>query len=229
MRTILTLKYGNKFTSESVNSIYEKTNGKYHYVCLTDDPTGLDPAIETRRINPEYGHWNKVLMLQHTDLGHVLYFDLDTNIQKDIDILWKTSYNNNTIVYTHWKDKNFPTERVYNQDIKLNYLGNYNSSILSWTKNSAINIVDKFLKNEDYYMVKYAGGDDRFFWHECDFKHFPKHLIYSYVYGADLDDNQSFKYRPDYIVALLNGQEQFPGADVKYYDALSLHKVGKQV
>jgi len=229
MRTILTLKYGNKFSSESVNNIYEKTNGKYHYVCLTDDPTGIDPAIETRPVDAEYGHWNKILMLTQTDLGHVLYFDLDTNIQKDIDILWKTSYNSNTIVYTHWKNKDFPTERVHNQDIKLNYLGNYNSSVLSWTGKSGINIVDKFLKDEDYYMVKYAGGDDRFFWHECDLKHFPKNLIYSYVYGADLDDNQSFKYRPDYIVALLNGQEQFPGADVKYYDALSLHKVGKQV
>lgn len=166
-------------------------------------------------------------MLQQTNLGHVLYFDLDINIQKSIDILWKSSYNSNTIVYTHWKDTNFPTERVYNQDIKLNYLGNYNSSVLSWTGRSAINIVEKFLKDEDYYMTKYVGGDDRFFWHECDFKHFPEQLIYSYVYGATKEDNQSFKYRPEYIVALLNGQEQFPGADVKYYDALSLHKVGK--
>lgn len=48
MQTILTIKYGNKFSADSVNDIYEKTNGKYNYVCLTDDPTDIDPAIETR-------------------------------------------------------------------------------------------------------------------------------------------------------------------------------------
>ena len=229
MKTILTLKYGSKYTCDDVNRIYDQTNGIYNYVCLTDDPAGLYPQIETRPIDEEYGIWNKVTMLKHTDLGHVLYLDLDIVIQKGLDIFFETSYNN-TICYTHWKDKNFPTDRVHNTDPKLSYLGNYNSSVLSWVENSAKYISDKFLKQEDYYMTKYAGGDDRFYWHETDMNIFPKGLVYSFVYGAEHGiDNDSFKYRPDYSIALLNGQEQFPKAGQQYYDALSLHEMGKQI
>jgi hypothetical protein len=58
-------------------------------------------------------------------------------------------------------------------------------------------------------------------WHEdFRFNYFPKGEIYSFVYGADYygidDHNKSFYYRPSYTIALLNGLDQFPGADKKY-------------
>ena len=41
MKTILTLKYGDKYDANDVNSIYEHTEGKFNYVCVTDDPKDL--------------------------------------------------------------------------------------------------------------------------------------------------------------------------------------------
>ena len=45
MKTILTLKYGDKYDASDVNSIYEHTEGKFNYVCVTDDPKDLHPDI----------------------------------------------------------------------------------------------------------------------------------------------------------------------------------------
>jgi hypothetical protein len=67
-------------------------------------------------------------------------------------------------------------------------------------------------------MLKYF-GDDRFLWHEdFRFNYFPSGDVYSFVYGADYygGDNDSFVYRPEFTLALLNGLDQFPGADKKY-------------
>jgi hypothetical protein len=227
MRTLLTLKYGNKYTAEDVNKIYQDTGGEYNYVCLTDDPIGLHEDIKVLPVNAEYGHWNKVLMLGLKDLGDVLYLDLDVHIQKNIVDIWNQISYIPTICYTYWKPKNFPTSRGESIP-EMNYLGNFNSSVMLWQSGTCENIVNGFLKHEDYYMVKYCGGDDRFFWHEhYPMKVFSQGLIYSFVYGADYEtDKENFKYRPEYNIALLNGQDQFPEAKQKYNDALSMHKMG---
>lgn len=226
MRTILTLKYGNKYTARDVNIIYKATEGKYNYVCLTDDPTGLHPDIKTIPVDAEYGTFNKVLMFGLRDLGDILYLDLDVHIQQNIVDLWNYISYNASVCYTHWKDASFPTTNG-EKNLEMNYLGNYNSSVMLWKSGTCDHIVQHFLSNEDYYMVKYH-GDDRFLWHESfDFNHLPKGLIYSFVYGADHEtDKENFKYRPEYTIALLNGQDQFPEAKQKYYDAVSMHKMG---
>lgn len=226
MRTILTLKYGSKYSSDDVNAIYTATQGQYNYICLTDDPTGLHPNIKTIPVNPEYGTFNKVLMFGIENIGDVLYLDLDVHIQKDIVDIWNHISYNASVCYTHWKDDKFPTT-TGEKNIEMNYLGNYNSSVMLWKSGTCGHIVQHFLSNEDYYMVKYH-GDDRFLWHEpIEFNTFPKGLIYSFVYGADYEnDKTNFKYRPEYTIALLNGQDQFPKVKQKYYDAVSLHKVG---
>ena len=57
MKTILTLKYGDKYDADDVNSIYECTKGKYNYVCVTDDPKDLDPNIGILYLEPvSYTH-----------------------------------------------------------------------------------------------------------------------------------------------------------------------------
>lgn len=226
MKTVLTLKYGNKYTSDDVNNLYHATTGTYNYVCLTDDPHGLNPNIKAIPVDPEYQTFNKILMLGLKDLGDVLYFDLDVVLQKNILDIWNHISYIPTIAYCYWKPSNFPTTNGQ-KEIGHNYLGNFNSSVMLWKSGTCDKIVDRFKADEDYYMVKYY-GDDRFFWHEpIQIKAFPKKLIYSFVYGADWDnDKDSFKYRPNYTIALLNGQEQFPEAKQKYYDAVSLHKVG---
>ncbi len=225
MKSILMLKYGTKYSAEDVNKIVEDTGRKYTYICFTDDPTGLDPIVVAWPLPDDIeGHWYKVWMFSQRGFGDVLYLDLDVRIQKNIDHLWKYLDEHPTIAYTYWKNREFPD---YDGDTHgMRYLSNYNSSVMLWKDGTVHHIWEHFERNSDYYMVKYF-GDDRFLWHEdFRFNYFPQGELYSFVYGADYygidDDNKSFVYRPRYTIALLNGLDQFPGADKKY-DELRMH------
>lgn len=226
MKTILMLKYGTKYSKEDVDRIINATGRKYNYMCITDD-TDLDPIVKTIPL-PEGidGHWIKVWMYGLRDLGEVLYLDLDIRIQKNIDHFWNYIDQVPTICYTYWKNKEFPD--YVGETHSMKYLSNYNSSVILWRSGSpgAMRIWNIFESDMDYYMVKYW-GDDRYLWHEnITMNTFPKNEVYSFVYGADYyGDNKSHTYREDYTIALLNGLEQFPGAD-KRYDDLSNNQVG---
>lgn len=228
MQTILMIKYGEKYSAADVNRIVTDTGQKYNYACITDDPTDIDPIVKIIPLPTEVeGHWIKIWMYTLEGLGDTLYLDLDIRIQKNIDHMWNYLDIYPTIAYTYWKNKEFPE---YDYDSHgMRYLSNYNSSVVMWKEGTARHIWDQFERNSDYYMVKYF-GDDRFLWHEdFRFNRFPQGELYSFVYGADYyrvnDDNESFVYRPEYTIALLNGLDQFPGANRKY-DELRMHKVG---
>ena len=82
MKTILTLKYGDKYSSDAVNSIYEHTEGKFNYVCVTDDPKGLAGDIGVLNIEHEpAGNMEKLKLFQLKDMGTIMYLDLDIRIQ----------------------------------------------------------------------------------------------------------------------------------------------------
>lgn len=216
MKTILTLKYGDKYTADDVNRIYLDTNGKYNYVCVTDNPEGLRSDIYTIPIDGEPdGHWEKVKLFQY-HFGQTLYLDLDVVIQKDIGHLFEYLDKHPMICYTYWKREDFP----YHKDKRwsYNYLSNFNSSVMLWE--DARHIYDYWKKDQDYYMVKYA-GDDRFLFHEdFTFEHWPEGEIYSFRFDGH-------KYKPDATIALLNGQADFPELVTEYYDELRVHQMGR--
>ena len=216
MKTILTLKYGDKYTADDVNRIYLDTNGKYNYVCVTDNPEGLRSDIYTIPIDGEPdGHWEKVKLFQY-HFGKTLYLDLDIVIQKDLDHLFDFIDKHPMICYTYWKDKNFPNHK--DDRWSYNYLSNYNSSVMLWE--DARHIYDYWKKDQDYYMVKYA-GDDRFLFHEdFEFECWPKDEIYSYKFDGN-------RYKPEATIALLNGQADFPNLVEEYYNELRMYKVGR--
>ena len=219
------LKYGTKYSAEDVNRIVNSTERKYTYICFTDDPTGLDPIVNAWPLPTEVeGHWYKVWLFSQKNLGDCLYLDLDIRIQNNIDHLWNYLDERPTIVYTYWKDRDF--HKYMGEVHSMRYLSNINSSVMLWNSNSCDFIWKHFQSNPDYFMVKYH-GDDRFLWHETfGFNYFPNKEAYSFVYGANFyGDNKSFKYRPEFTIALLNGLDQFPGADEKY-DDLSNNKMG---
>lgn len=216
MKTILTLKYGDKYTADDVNRIYLDTNGKYNYVCVTDNPEGIRSDIYTIPIDGEPdGHWEKVKLFQY-HFGKTLYLDLDIVIQKDLDHLFDFIDKHPMICYTYWKDKNFPNHK--DDRWSYNYLSNYNSSVMLWE--DARHIYDYWKKDQDYYMVKYA-GDDRFLFHEdFEFECWPKDEIYSYKFDGN-------RYKPEATIALLNGQADFPNLVEEYYNELRMYKVGR--
>lgn len=226
MKTILMLKYGTKYSADDVNKIVNDTGRKYTYICFTDDPTGLDSIVNAWPLPTEVeGHWYKVWLFSQKNLGDCLYLDLDIRIQNNIDHLWEYLAIRPTIVYTNWKNKEFPDH--VGKTHSMRYLSNYNSSVMLWKSGFGNYVWDHFQTDPDYFMVKYW-GDDRFLWHETlGFNHFPSKEVYSYIYGANYyGDNTSFKYRPEFTIALLNGLDQFPGADKRYDDDISNHQMG---
>ena len=216
MRTIVTLKYGNKYSSNDVNTIYNMC--KYQcdeFWCRTDNTDGLEQGIKTQ-MSTGLGNWEKVLLLEQDFGGKTLYLDLDVIVQGDLEKIWEHINDEPIICRTYWK----------------NFGGEWNSSVMGWTGASASHITKAFLENFDYNLHKYDGKDDNFLYDERFFKRtFPKGLIYSFLAGVDMETDTSpraHQIKPDYPIVLLNGQNEVNyNLRQKYYDALSLHEMGQ--
>ena len=216
MKTILTLKYGTKYSANHVNSIYEHTEGKYNYVCVTDNPKDLYEDINIIPIEHEpEGNMEKLKLFKLKDLGTILYLDLDVRIQKPIDHLFDYCNDHPVIVWTWWKDKGEREMPIHYFPYHSSYpLSNFNSSIMLWK--DATYIWDNYSKDQEYYNEKYPYGDDTYLFHEgFTFEHLPDYEVYSYMFAGR-------KYRPEYTVCLLNGQAEYPEI-VKEYDELCMH------
>lgn len=232
MKTILTLIYGSKYNADDVHRIYNATNGKYNYVCLADEENAkhLRQEITVIPLDPELeGHWHKINMFNVDIPGKVLYLDLDVIIQNSLEKFFDFSFHP-TICYCYWKstEEHITYDNAY--PISFKWLGMYNSSVMTWQDNNAKYIYDMFMQNPEYYMTKYW-GDDRFLFHEdTKMNIFPKKMMYSFIAGVDHNTDVSpraFQIKPEYPIVLLNGQEETTeNLRQKYYDALSMHKMG---
>lgn len=103
MRTIACMKWGTKYGPGYANVLLAMLNrfmtSPFRLICFTDDPDGLDPAMETRPLpevpippgSPERG-WNK-LGLFHPDIDlpaePVLFLDLDVVITGSMDVFFE--------------------------------------------------------------------------------------------------------------------------------------------
>jgi hypothetical protein len=99
-RVILCMKWGTLYPADYVNVLYSacrrNITGPFRFLCLTDDPTGFSPGIETRPIPDlgltqgmwKSGAWAKLGVFQH-DLygftGRALFIDLDMVICGSLD------------------------------------------------------------------------------------------------------------------------------------------------
>ena len=219
MKTILTLKYGDKYSADDVNSIYEHTEGKFNYVCVTDDPKDLhgDIGIIYMEHEPD-GNMEKLKLFQLKDLGTILYLDLDVRLQKPIDHLFDYYQGLPVICYTWWKDKGIDQMPIDDFPYHASEpLSNYNSSIMIWE--DLTDIWKHYSMNSHKYHLQYPNGDDTFLWHEgFTFSHLPNNEVYSYLFAGR-------KYRPEYTICLLNGLDRYPEIE-KEYDELCMHQVG---
>jgi hypothetical protein len=101
MPTILTMKWGTLFSADYVNVLFNACRAAsrrpFHFVCFTDDRTGLLPDIQALPL-PDCGlapddwyHpgvWPKIGLYQHKleDLhGRALFIDLDMMVLRDLD------------------------------------------------------------------------------------------------------------------------------------------------
>ena len=96
MIQIVCVKWGNKYSASYVNILFDMIRRnllettKFQFICFTDDASGLNEAIETRKLpNNLEGWWNKLWLFSYgagLD-GQVFYFDLDTVIVGELDSL----------------------------------------------------------------------------------------------------------------------------------------------
>ena len=128
------------------------------------------------------GVFNKLIIFDRFRDGQNIFFDLDVVIYNKLPDLTRSDF---TLVNCWWRDE---------------YHTPLNSSIMSWTGDCS-HIYEKFLQQEDYYLIKYNKGIDEFVYRECEYHTFER-VCYTI---------QGNEYKPkmdEFAICLLN-QRQF--------------------
>lgn len=107
------MKWGTKYGPDYVNRLFNMSRRNltvpFSFICYTDAPEGLDPAIDARPLpemgfdDPEERGWRKLaLFKKDIDLeGRVLFLDLDTVIVGNIDDYF--TLEGEVILIKHWR------------------------------------------------------------------------------------------------------------------------------
>lgn len=222
------VKWGDKFSSDHVNRLYDMCHKNYtnrfRFFCHTEDPIGLYPVIEVRELDQSHHledwWWKLTLFDDHGwptgKYGKHLFFDLDVVIQDNIDHLEEyTSRKKLTMIEAFWKD-------YVLKDLDMNY----NSSIMGWEGNCS-HLWRKFNEDPEYYQTKY-NGIDGFLYHECfnELKAFPRGIAYSRLFGIDESDNfrpingnlpSEYFFSDSYPVCIFNGWRREKYDDGSYW------------
>jgi len=152
--TILCLKHGTKYSATYVNTLYNMCKRNctldFDFVCLTDDPKGIDSNIKILGL-PDYlsGWWCKPYIFSNElDLsGTILYMDLDVVLSGNIDKLfayqpghWCTIKDFTRVMRSNWKK--------------------YNSSIIRFTPGQLDFVWENFKKDRIAIQRKFFGDQD---------------------------------------------------------------------
>jgi hypothetical protein len=185
--------------------VCKNLDGDFNFICYTENSNNIDSNIIIRPL-PDYdleNWWWKLTLFEQATKNITLFLDLDVVIQNNITHLKNYCVENMLcLIKAYWKPyklKEFDT--------------NLNSSVMIW-KGDYTNIWNKFIKDQDYYMLKY-NGIDGYLDHNQHEKllYFPEKIVYSRLYGIDKNnywksqDNipPNYFYAPDYDICIFNG------------------------
>lgn len=128
--------YDSSWVEKLYNSISRNVSLPFRFVCLSD----CEVPVERIKLDPiGEGYWAK-LQLFRKDLfdGPVLFFDLDTVICQNIDLLIKNCLNQKNFLM--WKDPDY----------------NISSSAIMYWNGDYSYIYENFIENTEYYMNRYS-------------------------------------------------------------------------
>ena len=135
---------------------------EHKFNCLTDK---VEKDYDIPVTHPELrGVFHKLTLFQFT--GNCLYFDLDIDINDNIDFL-ASEFDKFTVVNSSpWQQQSLK------EPLKFRMTQNtlVNSSIMRWTDNR--NILEKFLKHRDLYLRLYSGIDRWIYNEDIKYKYF---------------------------------------------------------
>ncbi|MDE2913379.1 MAG: hypothetical protein OXL68_10705 [Paracoccaceae bacterium] len=163
--TIVTMKWGSAYSSHEVNVLFRAvtahTSGHIDFVCMTDNPDGLDPKIKKREIPlsglngvPDEwmnlgGVWPKIC-LYHPDLNEefrqVLFLDIDMVIVGNIDPLLADP-GDKLVMLNGGKGWKFRDERLAPEPM---------SSVLSFQPRFHVDIFEQFAANPRAAMAQFS-------------------------------------------------------------------------
>ncbi len=175
MLNVVCLKWGDKYSSEYVNRLYNMVNRNLNvpfvFHCITENSEGIFSTINILSL-PDLGlkgWWYKLSIFQEDFYGlsgQILFLDLDIVITNDITKLVNYS----------------PNKLCISQDQKI---GRYNSSVMCFKIGSFAYIWNSFWQQREKVIESYHGDQD---WIErvcISAEVYPKPLIVSFKYDCD--------------------------------------------
>lgn len=176
-RYVVCLKYGNKYSSEYVNRLYQMVKRNltldYEFVCFTEDPKGIDNHITIRALPIQsgiQGWWYKPFFF-NPNLGldaTTLFLDLDMIVFNNIDNLFT------------YKPGEFLIIRDFNRILVKNYQ-KFNSSVFRLEPAQHSQVYREFIKNPQQIMRRFPGDQDWIRHQVTDnFSYWPDEWIQSY-------------------------------------------------
>lgn len=214
-KTIVCLKWGQKYPSQYVNTLFNMcrrhSTVPFNFVCLTESPLNLSPEIIIKplpRINL-IGWWYKPYVFSN-ELGlrgDVLFLDLDLVIFDNIDKLWTYNPNGFTIIRDFTRHMSPAWQK-------------FNSSVFRFTAENYYWIWDYFLKNYRTITPKHHGDQDFLYTMLKDrAQHWPDSWIRSYKWEmrdkSDLSvinnkrnfvEDRSPRIDPEACIAVFHGE-----------------------
>jgi hypothetical protein len=167
-------KYDRDFDQRLKDSIAKHLTLEHTFTCLTDKP---EKEYDMTVTHPQLrGVFHKLSLFQFT--GNCLFFDLDIQINDNIDFL-ANEFDKLTLVNSSpWKQQSLKEPLKFR--ITQNTL--INSSIMRWTDERKV--FEKFMKHRDLYVRLYS-GIDRFIYNEdVKYKYFMGDAISSWQEGV---------------------------------------------
>jgi len=154
---VLCLKHGTKYSADYVNKLYNMVGRNctidYEFVCLTDNPKGINPKVKTLPLPGGVSGWwckpyifSKNLPLK----GTILYLDLDVVISSNIDKLFTYQPN-------HWC-----TIRDFTRAMRPKW-HKYNSSVVRYKAGELDFVWTEFEKDKIEIQKRLHGDQDWLF------------------------------------------------------------------
>ena len=224
MMNFLTIKWGDKYSSDYVNNLYHmvKKNytGEFRFICYTDDATDLEcevhPIPDDDLLHPKYYFgkeafcfdrakfliFNSEEWLDCEEEDKFCYLDLDVVIQNNIDEI-DILAEKPRIIHCLWQPENQIDDRFF-----IETRGTFfNSSMMLWSYGQCQHIYyDVYDNNEIVFKTFFKGSDNYHYWRQRDFwKNIPESWVYSWNRGRYYpDDVVRFKFRDDAKICLFN-------------------------
>jgi hypothetical protein len=192
MNYVVCLKYGDKYSAEYVNKLYNSVKRNltipFEFVCYTEDKQGIDPAIRIEPIpllSGVTGWWYKPMFF-NPELGlngTILFFDLDVVVFQNID---------NLFTYEPMK---FCIIRDFNRHVIRNY-NKFNSSVFRLNTGMHSEVYTNFMKDPNIPIRMYHGDQDwiRIIVPDGTYEYWPDEWIQSYKW--EMRNKPKFNTKP---------------------------------